>query len=258
MSSLQELSIRQITEAAVAAVGRHIPITISIRVDQNWTTLQSRVLELKDNHLLLEIPPMEIGIPPHEFVPGEKLGFSFKLKHHKHIFTASVAGFAPVTLESGATINTVSICLPTGMQRLQRRAFFRAPVPANRIVRAAFWLGGCEAEPKGTSPLMPVWSGRVTNLSAGGFQLIGPMEATSFLEVGDTAGVRLSFGVSSGETVYADAQFRHLLAQDHQAVMGFQFVGLAYTNKGRDALKIISLKVSEFQQLAHEQSNAED
>ena len=87
------------------------------------------------------------------------------------------------------------ICRPSRMQRLQRRAYIRAEVPPNRIVRASFWLGGRTAEPTGGSPTTPVWSGRVVNLSAGGFQLHTDAAAASDVEIGDAVGVRVVFGM---------------------------------------------------------------
>ena len=83
--------------------------------------------------LLVEIPPVEADVPPHEFVPAEKLGVSFKLKHHKHIFTATVSGFQDFPLDDGGTMKTLALCLPVRMQRLQRRMFYRVDVPPNRV-----------------------------------------------------------------------------------------------------------------------------
>jgi hypothetical protein len=249
MSSLQELSVKQINEALAAASERHVPVTITTRTDNHWLNLQSHALAVRAGNLLAEMPPSEADLPPFEFVPGIGLGLSFKLKHHKHIFTATLSGHADYALDEGGAIKVLAFCLPTRMQRLQRRVYYRADVPPNRIVRASFWLGGREAEPRGTSATLPVWSGKVTNLSAGGFQLVATLEAAGLLEVGDSVGVRLAFG-AAGEAVYADAQFRHALVEGDHSVMGFQFVGLGQTNEGKEALRLVSQRVSQFQQAA--------
>jgi c-di-GMP-binding flagellar brake protein YcgR len=136
------------------------------------------------------------------------------------------------------------------MQRLQRRAYLRVDVPACRIVRASYWIGGRAAEPAGTTVDCPVWSGQVTNISAGGFQLAADANAAEALEVGDTVGVRLIFGAGR-ESVYADAQYRHHeRTLDGHVLMGFQFMGLDQTTEGRAALRIVSEAVNEFQRLA--------
>ncbi len=225
MPVLQELSAKQIDEVIRTATERTIPTIITISTDDSWMNLHSRVLAVRGAHLLLELPGLEAGQPPHEFAPAERIGVSLKLKHHKHIFAGTVVGQERLSLEDGTE------------------------VPDNRIVRASFWLGGCNAEPAGTSPEHLVWSGRVINLSAGGFQVNTELRAADGLEVGHTVGVRLIFG-TEGQTIYADAQFRHLEFKEGHALMGFQFIGLTETQEGRVVLQILSGKVSDFQRAA--------
>ena len=231
--SLQELSVKQINEALALAAQKTIPITITYRQEPSWVNLTSRMVRIADNRLLVELPPIEADVAPHEFVPAEKIGISFKLKHHKHIFTATVAGVQDHVFDDGEPMKVLGLCMPMRMQRLQRRMFYRADVPPNRIVRASFWMGGRDGEPSGTSAATPVWTGRVTNLSAGGLQLIAAESPLPSLEIGDSVGVRLSFG-SGQEAVYADAQFRHLVQEGQESVVGLQFIALGQSAEGRD------------------------
>jgi len=247
MATLQELSHRQINEAIQAATERNVPATVTIRAGESWANLRSRLMALRDEHVLIAMPSSDDAPSQRDFCPADKIGLSFKLKHHKHIFTATVAGTERPDADKQAD-PLLSLCWPTRMHRLQRRAFLRVDVPPNQIIRASFWLGGCQAEPAGTSPDRPVWSGRVSNLSAGGFQLLASHDVTQSVEVGETVGLRLVFG-TGGNTVYADAQLRHVEDAGDQARMGFQFLGLAHSPKGRQALQVISAKVAELQRL---------
>ena len=78
------------------------------------------------------------------------------------------------------------------------------------------------------------------------------------LDVGDSVGVRLSFG-SGQESVYANAQLRHVAAEGSgQWSIGFQFVGLTQTAEGRETLKFIGQKVTEFQQIAEQTAAGAD
>lgn len=249
MATLQHLSNRQIDEAVEAAAERQVPVTLTVRNERGWTSLHSRLLAVREGHLWLEAPRSDEGEVLHEFQPAEKTGVSFKLKHHKHIFTGIVAAVEEADLGEGGRCRVVQVCSPTKMHRMQRRAFFRAEVPANRVVRASFWLGGREAEPSGPAPDRPVWYGRVANLSAGGFQLRTTADAAGAVEIGETVGVRVIFGAGD-ETVYADAQFRHLQQEAGEVNMGFQFVGLAQSAEGRRALQLIGAKTSEYQRAA--------
>jgi len=247
MAILQEVSVDQIDELLAEAVSRTVPLTVTVGKEGSWTILRSRALAMRDDHLLVEMPVAEPQDAPHEFVPAERIGVNFKLKHHKHIFAATVAGQDRLRLEDGTELTVLALVLPTRMQRVQRRAFIRADVPPGRIVRASFWLGGRESEPSGPSAENPVWAGSVTNISAGGFQISTEAHAADGLDDGDTVGVRIVFG-TDGETIYADAQYRHAESDDQgRALLGFQFLGLTETPEGRNAMQIISAKVAEFQ-----------
>lgn len=246
MPLLQELDTSQIDESLVGAARKQVPLTITLRDGEAWVNLHSRALSFQGQHLLIEHPREEEDAPPREFAPGSKLGLSFKLKHYKHLSSATVKGPAQFQLDDGTSVPCLSICCPLHMQRVQRRAYLRADVPEGKIVRASFWRGSKESEPAGGGPENPVWSGSVGNLSAGGFQLVGSTSLADALEEGDTVGVRISFGAGD-LTLYADAMFRHLdQCSSDQCLLGFQFMGLDQTTQGRQALKQIFYKVSEF------------
>ena len=250
MATLQELTHQQINEAIEAGTQRTVPATVTIRAGKSWANLHSRMLALKDDHLLIAAPLPHEGQPVREFRPADKVGLSFKLKHHKHVFTATVASVDRVRVGDQDDAPVLTLCFPTRMHRLQRRAFLRVDVPPNRIVRASFWLGGCQAEPAGTSPQQPVWAGRVSNISAGGFQIVTQDQPLELLEIGEVIGVRLAFGAGE-QTVYADALFRHIIEDDGDLLLGFQFLALAHSRQGRQALQVISTRVSEFQREAN-------
>jgi c-di-GMP-binding flagellar brake protein YcgR len=285
MALLQELDIRQINEVLEQASQRQVPVTITVRLDNRWANYPSRILAVRDDHVLLERPLGEPGVgqtqrsaepqhegqpagateenppscEPHEFVPAERIGLSFKLKHYKHVFCATVTGFgntelprtgapdgeAAISGDTPVVAPTLVVCCPTRLQRLQRRAFLRAPVPPNRIVRVSFWLGNWQDEPSGANAQTPVWMGTVSNISAGGLQILTDSNAANVLKMGNSVGVRLAFGAGD-QTVYADAQFRHIEAAGDKTLIGFQFIGLAQTPQGRHALDLISKKVGEY------------
>jgi c-di-GMP-binding flagellar brake protein YcgR len=245
MANLQQLTTRQVDEALQAAADREVPATITIRRSAGWLNFRTRMLRCNGGHLWLELPSLdEEGQPrKHEFQPADKIGVSFKLKHHKHIFMATVAGVEAAG--NGLPQPALKVCCPVKVHRMQRRIFERVDVPPRHVVRASFWLGGVEAEPAGVTPEHPVWSGRVINLSAGGLQLSMADEAFCELEIGETVGVRVIFGAGD-ETVYADAQFRHLHREAGEVKLGFQFVGLGQTAEGKQALELIGTRVADF------------
>jgi c-di-GMP-binding flagellar brake protein YcgR len=240
----------QISDVLRSAIERQVPVTVTLKRDSGWTSCHTRLLAVHDPHILLGDLLVHEGDQTPQIHPAEKIGLSFKLKHYKHIFTVTAVGNETIDGVSG-----LSVCLPNSMHRLQRRAFIRAEVPHGRVVRASFWLGGRDNEPTHTDPDQPVWSGMLTNISAGGFQLVAGQDAEDWdIEVGETVGVRLAFEAGS-ESIYADAQFRRFDSIDSQkllgfqcgqTLLGFQFVGLAQDRKGRQSLQYISAKVAEY------------
>jgi len=249
MPTLQHLSNQQIDDVLEIANQRHVPVTVTVRGDLGWRNLRSQLLDIRDGRLFLEMPTDDAGDEAHAFSPADKAGVSFKLKHHKHIFTGTVACAGTATVGEGTRRPVLQVCSPTRMHRLQRRAFHRVDVPAHRIVRASFWYGGCEAEPSGSSPDRPIWSGRVTNLSAGGVQIECDQGVEAWLDVGETVGMHIRFGADH-DVAYADAQFRHSQACGNGLLLGFQFVALGQTDQGRKALRLITTRTAQYQREA--------
>lgn len=251
MPAIVNLTNEQLDEAIASAVQRHLPITVTIRDKDSWRILHSRFLSVESEHLLIEMPSSDRQSAPELFEAADRIGLSFKLKHYKHICAATIAGTSEITTDDGSKSPVLSLCLPTQMQRVQRRIFSRVSVPANRIVRASFWVGGLDAEPTQASPQMPVWGGQVVDISAGGVQVRCSKEITETLDLGETVGMHISFGLAQ-ETVSIDAQYRHLESgSDTEALIGFQFVGLEQTPKGQEVLGQIGTWMNQFRREAN-------
>ncbi len=246
MAGFKESTGRQINEILSLAGKKQVPVTIIVRTEKSWLSFHSRILSVGMGHIWLR-PPIGGDVDAaHEFIPSEEVGLTFKLKHHKYICGVKVIGMRALSDSQDGQVPALVVCYPSNIRMLQRRVFERVEVPPGRIVRASFWLGGKDAEPNGASPDSPIWCGQVTDISAGGFQVSAAKSAAASLDVGDLVGVRLVFGVG-GHSVYTDAQFRH--ARDGQScenvLLGFQFMGLDQTLKGRAALRLIVAKVNE-------------
>ena len=244
VANLHDLSVDQIRQVITTAVSKQTPITVSVKHDGGWENYKSSFLAMHELGLLMRPPVDQAGAGP-ALQPADQIGISFKQGHHKHVFSATVAGTAPHVGADGEPVTALKIVGPSRMQRIQRRAFERVMVPDGELVRVAFWLGGQEVEPPSNPDEQAVWTGPVSDLSAGGFQVALQDYRGPELQIGDLVGVRLMFGIAN-ETCFADAQFRHSETHGDGAMMGFQFVGLAHSRRGRSALQLISAKVGEF------------
>ena len=251
MAHLQDLTVQQINQTIEGAVDKQTPVTITVREHNAWASYHSRLLGADGPHLIV-VPPVSDHGDVRQLGSADRIGVSFKYGHYKHVFSATVVSNTAYMTDQGQEMAAVRIVAPTRMQRLQRRAFKRVDVNEDALVRAAFWLGGRDVEPENGSDGQTVWTGAVGNISAGGFQ----MDCNDFngpqLEIGDVVGVRVMFGIG-GETCFADAQCRHIVVDGDRTTFGFQFAGLGHNREGRDALQLISQKVSELQrEFVHE------
>ena len=238
---MQELDIRQIDDAISDAIEKNIPLTVTLE-SGGWVNLHSRFLAVDGDHLLIRMPVGPNGTPQ-RFAPAQKIDLSFKLRHHKYLTRVLVAGHTSHTGENNIETETLLLCFPLHMQRIQRRSYSRISVPAGKVIRVSVWPGSKNCEPTGPSDV-PVWSGTLVDFSAGGFCAIISADNSFSLEEGQSAGVRIAFD-NARESIYSDAQFRHCDSDGKNLSVGFQFVGLGHTRQGRDILRTISQKMGE-------------
>ena len=245
MGPLQELDESEMSEALAGAVEKQLPVTMTVRRGEAWQTLQSRFMAIRDARLLFEPPTPGRGAAACGLSPAEVIGVNFKYRRHKYIFGTTVIGNWQVPAGEG-TVAALALGIPTSMQRIQRRACYRAPVPSDHVVRLSFWLGGAASEPTGALSKRPVWAGRVTDISAGGFQAFVSADVADAVEAGESMGLRITFE-QSDETIVTGAHLRHIRPAKDGASLGFQFVSLEVTPEGKAALRLISRIVSEIQ-----------
>ncbi len=245
MPLIQELNRAQIDKCLTEAICRHVPVSLTCYIGGAWYNLRTGIIKQSSEWLWITYPNGN-GSPLPEMTKGMVLGLAFKLGHHKHIFSTRIEADCRIQPEEGQKVHAVCVPTPAKMQRVQRRAYYRVEVPRNRSVLASFWLGGQE----GDKSLK--WEGWVTNISAGGFQVRMSSRAAPQLSAGDIVGVRIEVG-QEFESVLADAQFRNFLndpASDDGVVrLGFQFLGLNESPRGRRTLYRVGRIVRGFQRV---------
>jgi len=237
---MQELDICQIDAAVCDAVEKNIPLTVTFE-SGGWVNLRSRFVAVDGDHLLVEIP-VDPGGAAQRLEPAQKVDLSFKLKHHKYLTQARVAGYENPSFDNNIEAETLSLCLPMHMQRIQRRSYSRVSVPVGKVIRVSVWSGGKNCEPTGQSA-KSVWSGSLMDFSAGGFCASIAADGSFSLKDGDSVGVRIAFD-NARESIYSDAQFRRSDTVGKNLSVSFQFVGLGHTLQGRNTLRAISQQMT--------------
>lgn len=248
MIAQREVPADQICETVEASAIRNTPIAVTCCLDGTWHNYRSRFLGLRGQELWIEYAAPESGQAIPELLPGMKLGLAFKQRHHKFVFTSPILAVADFQLSPDLKVRGLRIEWPRRMQRLQRRSFYRASIPADKPVFCEMWQGGLVGEPKGALREKLVFNGQLVDLSAGGMRLRLVDQRDPAFHVGDAVGVILQ-SACLREPVRVDAQFRHAATDEFGLCLGLQFVGLNETSDGRKAFQAINQLVCDFQRI---------
>ena len=214
------------------------PVRVNGRWQNHWATLHARLAAVQHDQLCL-------GLDPTQSAPAwpveQKLVLNLYWHKEKYLL--------PLRL---CDMNTLDMVVEaTGpLVRHNRRLFRRLPLPANRCIRAAFWLGGSESQPQGGSTVQDaLYTGRVVDIGLGGVQIEAAYDAASMFDPGDILGLRLQLD-DSKPVALLDARFRHVhLAGGSSALIGLEFLAI---NQDPQSILLVAHAVSELSRLQTE------
>ena len=217
-----------------------------------WHTTEVAISGITDStlHISLEHPakprPISIQI-------NQPLGVSFQQEFNKYIFETVVLGIESSVQQTGA--GRIVLERPGRIERLQRRAYVRVPVPTNLKIKVLFWHRGYTDDSMEV-PLENYWQGKLVDLSAGGAQVaIGTEHGPNF-RVGQLVGLQFT-PMSHKKPFLLEAYIRHLAENTHHEMLyvGLEFLGLEASDHGRDILRKIVDVIEEYQKLNAENNN---
>jgi|CXWL01.1.fsa_nt_gi c-di-GMP-binding flagellar brake protein YcgR len=226
------------------AAQRRLPLTVSILSDGRWCNMRSQILAFDARQQAIQIvyPIAATLEAPPEIPAGQKLGISFRRGHKKCVFVSIAVVRRMDVTEGGQPVDSLIVTAPEQMRELQRRAYQRVMVPADRFIAVKLWQGGA---PSGDDNTWPLCSGRLSNLSLGGLLADVRVDQNPRLSAGDIAGVEIK-PLATGEPLIAEAQFRHCtLAAPERLGIGLQFMGLEHDTKGLSSITQIAELVAE-------------
>jgi len=217
------------------AVSSRLPLQLSCLLPNGWEIMKSRFLatESESEHILLDYPtPADYPCPGLE--PEQNIGVSFRLGHRKYVFTTSVTGALEQRKSRGKTRWALRIRWPETMQELQRRLYYRAPVPDRIHIPVDIW-----DQPAMTDQALPsgMTRGRMLDLSAGGVGLSLADEAAQNWRENEHLVCRFS-PQPGGVPLEIKARFRHRESLGPgRSRVGLQFVGLETSPDGKATLQ---------------------
>lgn len=240
------------------AVGQNALAVLSIHEHGQWKMFKSRFLERDCNRRFVVLDYQEThGTKPPELIPGQYVGLSFRYKSRKVMFASVVEAKGRYLINGGNSVPAVRYRWPETMTEMQRRAYYRTPVPSDVRLLANLWSGGVAARQSAQNAALSVVTGEALDMSCGGTLIkLNQLEAPNWTD-NETLGVELH--VPDGlPPMLLDAYYRgtrhdpanHLCA-------AVQFVGLELSLDSRGVLQRLTRLVQKFHRatLANELRN---
>jgi c-di-GMP-binding flagellar brake protein YcgR len=245
------LARRDATEIFDRAVRERALAVLTIQETDDWRSFKARFLERDPNarFFVLDYQPVNgETLPP--VVPGQYIGVTFRQGSRKLLFATVVEAKGHFVLDDRTTVAAIRYRWPDSMTELQRRAYFRTPVPPSMTLLVSLWPGGITARGSAQASTLQVTTGDLADLSCGGALVrLHQATPTTWLD-GEVLGVEMQLP-DGRPPVVLDARFRGIRPDESGARSGaLQFVGLELTVDGRLVLQRLAASV----QRLHRQS----
>ena len=201
----------------------------------------SDLLDADEESVWITYPQSDRGPAGFEFSRGRRIGVMFRNGFQRFLFSASIAAVE----ESGS--RALQLDLPEELQVSERRVGLRVEMPALATVEASIWLGGWQVKRDEPDVVVPVWSGRVLDLSEGGCYVRTSREVSRYIEIGDIVGLQLTIGQGQApEHILTNAQFCRSDPDGEMSMVGLQFIDVDESEQTRGAHEKIKAKLREF------------
>jgi len=257
MSIMSVLAAEACDAALEQAVVRREPVVLSLERPESWLVAKSRFLGAASpgRQLLVQYPDAaeadarrpEIGI-------GESVGVAFRRGHKKCVFTGIVLAIGDYASADGQSVESLALSWPAEVQELQRRAYYRVPVPGNRTVPVKFWEGSSDRQDGPGRRWTPTHTGQLADISIGGMRIVLPAAQNPRLHEGDPVGVEFQPDANQPPFVL-DTRFRYANeSPDGVVSIGLQLVGLEIRPDGQEALHRLFRVVRRYQQYEQRQA----
>ncbi|TWT41108.1 Flagellar brake protein YcgR [Phycisphaerae bacterium RAS1] len=238
-----ELFDEAIREHALAVVTAHDGAT--------WHTFKSRFLERDPKRQFFVLDYQSVtGQPLPELLTGQFVGVTFRSRSRKILFSTCVEAKGHYVLDAKTSVAAVRYRWPESVTEMQRRAYYRTPIPAPQAVPATLWAGGLAARGGGGALPADATHGQLADISCGGAMVrLNALQAPSWTEE-QVLGVELHLPDSKGP-VAVDCYFRGVRADGQgQTAVAIQFVGLEMSVDGRLVLERLVNCVQRFGRMA--------
>ncbi len=234
-----------------AAVGEKALAVVTVQQDPEWSTFKCRFLESNANQRFLVLDyHANGGPPPPPLAPGQYVGINFRHHSRKVLFATVVEAKGRFLLDDRTSVPAVRYRWPDNLIELQRRAYYRTPVPESLRLVASVWPGGQTAREQAQGGPLQIVSGELVDVSCGGALIhINQMGGPGWSE-GQTLGMELQLG-DGQPPVMLNGHYRGTRPDaTGNLCIAVQFVGMEVTVDGRLVLQRLAHCVQKFHHMS--------
>jgi hypothetical protein len=246
MNQPELLQGQEVTEILRTFVEQQTPAIMSHLSRGKWHMTKVLPTCLDGRGLCIEVVLTDKPRPVNIQI-DQPVGISFKLGYNKFIFETVVTSLEPSASPDGA--GRLILAVPDKMERIQRRNFFRVPVPPGLNIRVLFWYRGYTEE-AGQAPAENYWQAKLLDLSAGGMQILVSQEKKTSFVVGHLLGLQFT-PMPYEKPILLEGQVRHIAptADQRDVALGLQIIGLEASVEGREKLRRLCGIVEQYHQM---------
>ncbi len=229
------------------AVRSNALAVMTLHLDGQWKMFKSRFLERDGNRKFVVLDFQEThGAEPPELISGQYVGLSFRYKSRKVMFATVVEAKGRYLVDGKTSVPAIRYRWPESMTELQRRAYYRTPVPSDVRLLANIWPGGVAARENSQGSALSVVTGEALDMSCGGTLIrLNQLEAPSWAD-NDTMGLELHLP-DGRPPLLLDAYYRGTRHDEsNHLCAAMQFVGLELSLDGRGLLQRLASCVQKF------------
>jgi c-di-GMP-binding flagellar brake protein YcgR len=232
------------------AVRERALVVVSVQSGEEWETYKSRFLERDPQHrfFVLDYQPFGDEVLP-ALGPGQYAGISFRYRSRKIMFSTVVEAKGRYVLDDKTAVAALRFRWPETMTELQRRAYYRTPIPNGTTLLAHLWEGGVGGRAAAQESPLGVVTGSLVDISCGGCLIrLNQVQAPAWP---DNATLGIELQLPDGRPpVLVNAHHRGARhdAAGHLCV-AVQFVGLELSMDGRVVLQRLATNIQKFHRM---------
>jgi hypothetical protein len=226
-------------------INEQVPAIMSYLSRHKWHVAKVVLKHLGANRLEVQVSQRENPHPLNICV-DQPVGMSIKYGYGKLVFETKVTALEAVPESSSG--GSIVLMVPSRIETVQRRAYFRVKVPDSLKVNTVVWHRSNNNS--NHQPPNRYWQAKVIDISAGGAQIAIDAEQQPDFKKGQFIGLR--FTPLPYETpLVLNAQIRNILptADNNSVCLGLQIVGLEASAEGQAVLKRLCSVVEKYYQL---------